>query len=321
MGYLVTVVLPVKNGIEYLEEVLVALKNQKTNFKFDILAIDSGSKDGTLELLEKFSIRTHHIKPTEFNHGGTRNLGVSLSDSKYVAFLTQDATPATDKWLEEIVRPMEENENVAGVWGKHLARPDCNPIVARDLTEFMDSLGNEIVINHIEKIKDDPNFEAMLPAYSFYSDVNSCLRKSIWEKIPYEPLNYCEDQLWGKSIILAGYGKAYSPFASVYHSHSYKPKEFFKRYFDEYVGFKKSVGFVESISIKQLIPFTINAWKKDYKYIKDKKFRKKSEIYWIYNSFWMNFNKRLAMILARNDHRIKPFFIKFLSRDYKLRKK
>jgi len=63
----------------------------------------------------------------------------------------------------------------------------------------------------------------------FYSDNNSCLRKSIWRDIPYPEVEYGEDQAWAFKIIEKGYGKIYAPNAIVYHSHDYTPYEAMER--------------------------------------------------------------------------------------------
>ena len=63
----------------------------------------------------------------------------------------------------------------------------------------------------------------------FYSDNNSCLRKSVWKKIPYRRVQYGEDQIWGNDVINDGYQKVYVPTAIVKHSHDYEPEDLYER--------------------------------------------------------------------------------------------
>ena len=63
----------------------------------------------------------------------------------------------------------------------------------------------------------------------FYSDNNSCLRRSVWGAIPYPVIEYGEDQVWADQIIKAGYKKAYAVNAVVYHSHDYDEAETLER--------------------------------------------------------------------------------------------
>src|SRR5215475_2730683 len=90
----VTVAIPVLNGAEYLDEVLGAVRSQDVEREVELLVVDSGSTDGSLEIAERHAARVHEIPKSEFSHGGTRNLMMRLAQGEHVAFLTQDATPA-----------------------------------------------------------------------------------------------------------------------------------------------------------------------------------------------------------------------------------
>ncbi len=71
---------------------------------------------------------------------------------------------------------------------------------------------------------------------AFYSDNNSCMRRDIWEKYPYDDVNFAEDQIWAKKMIELGYKKLYCPYAGVYHSHNYELETYKQRFYDEYKG-------------------------------------------------------------------------------------
>lgn len=107
--FCVSVVIPVKNGAEYIDEVLQSVFSQTCNFDYEVIVIDSGSTDRSLEILKEYDVKLIQIKPEKFNHGLTRNFGVENSQGKFIAFLTQDATPVNDRWLQNIVDPFLEN--------------------------------------------------------------------------------------------------------------------------------------------------------------------------------------------------------------------
>src|SRR5574337_394745 len=74
----VSIILLTKNGQRYLEGVLGAVFAQQTEHGYEVIAIDSGSSDGTVELLRRYPVALRRIPPEQFNHGATRNLGASL---------------------------------------------------------------------------------------------------------------------------------------------------------------------------------------------------------------------------------------------------
>lgn len=138
----VSIIIPVKNGARYLEEVLQGIYAQQTRHVYEVIVIDSGSNDRSLEIAAGFPARVARIRPEEFNHGGTRNLGGKLAhpDSRYLVYLTQDATPLPG-WLEYLIAPLEEEMQVAGAFSRHVPRPDCNPILARQMREDWQQCG------------------------------------------------------------------------------------------------------------------------------------------------------------------------------------
>jgi len=69
-----SVIIPVKNGAEFLDEVLTAISAQVSQFAFEVLVIDSGSSDDSLQIAARHNVTLVTIPPHEFNHGETRNL-------------------------------------------------------------------------------------------------------------------------------------------------------------------------------------------------------------------------------------------------------
>jgi len=98
-----TIAIPTYNGIERIGELLDSCLRQEADFEFEVLVIDSGSTDGTLDAVRKrAAVRLHEIPKSSFGHGRTRNLAVEMARGDFVAFLTQDAVPADKHWLSEI---------------------------------------------------------------------------------------------------------------------------------------------------------------------------------------------------------------------------
>src|SRR6476659_10303760 len=133
---MISVVIPVLNGAELLDEVLGAVTSQVIDEPFEVLVIDSESTDGSLEIVAAHpGVRLIEIDKSEFGHGRTRNLGVQNTSGELIAFLTQDATPASEHWLAAYRDAFRLAPNVGAACGPHLPRPGASPIMARLLRD------------------------------------------------------------------------------------------------------------------------------------------------------------------------------------------
>jgi len=313
---LVSVVLLTFNGQKNLAELLDALFAQKTDFPFEVIAIDSGSTDRTLDMLHSHPVKLHQIPNSEFNHGGTRNLGARLAQGEFVAYLTQSATPAGDRWLQYLVDAFSLGPKVAAVYGRHLPRPGCDPITRRDTEEFFLMMGppDQPTIRRIEEGPDGrAEYERNEGIIGFYSDVSSCLRKSVWEQIPYRPLDYAEDQAFGRDVLAAGYWKVYEPRAAVYHSHSYPPLQYFRRQFDEYRGLRISIGYQQEGSIFRVVGGAGRAGWIDAGHIRRQPYSRPAKAKWIGYAFAVEFARRFAGYLAAREERLPKRVVRALS--------
>src|SRR5215217_3442983 len=249
MGADATVAIPVYNGARYLDEVLTAVRGQVVDREVELLVVDSGSTDGSLAIAERHGARIVRIAKAEFSHGGTRNRMMELAEGDHVAFITQDATPAHDGWLAALLEGFEAAEEVALVFGPHEARPDASHMIKCEMERHFATFGEEGRTLDVQRLG---HSAAEIAAYrrfpgrlTFFSDVNGCVAKAAWRRIPYREVPYAEDQLLGREMIEAGYAKVYHPDARVLHSHDYPPGQFLRRYFDEFRSLREVLDHVE----------------------------------------------------------------------------
>jgi glycosyltransferase involved in cell wall biosynthesis len=227
-------VIPVKDGERYLEELLAALAREGVE---EVLVIDSGSRDRSIEIVRAAGVELLQIEPQEFGHGRTRNLGAQRTSAELICFLTQDATPAPG-WLAAYRAAFALDSRVGAAYGPHLPRPDTSPMIARELEEFFAGFapdGRPVV----QRAGDA----------TFLSNVNACYARACWEEIGFRDVPYSEDQAFGVDLLAAGWAKVYHPQAAVLHAHDYGPVEFMRRYFDEYRGLHDSTGHVEPFGV------------------------------------------------------------------------
>ena len=300
---LVSVVLLTYNGAVFIRDVLKEILKQK-ELPDEIIIIDSGSTDQTVSIINQISKKTELIRligipKQEFGHGRTRNLGASLVKGDIIVYLTQDAVPANAEWLGNLIHPFRENPAVACVFGRQLPREVCSPIIKRDIINHFNWIGTEeYVFQSIEwnDLESSRTFAEKPEWYCFNSNVNSAVRKSVWQEIPFQDVFYAEDQLFGKDIIQAGYTKVYARKASVYHSHHYSLLGFFKRYFDEYRGLKITLGYTEKLGFIESSKQIIKSSKNDIHYILTTE--KKSRIKWIFFTPFYHLARRLGAFLG-----------------------
>lgn len=248
-----SVFIPTYNGGDLFKTVIAMVRRQRCPWPFEVIVIDSSSTDGTDDFCRKApDINFQQIPQSEFSHGGTRNRGVELAQGEFVAFLTQDAMPVDDFWLYNLVSLLEAYPAAAGAFGRHVAWPDDPPFIKRDLAEnFRHFDAGPIAVSKNTDpqrwASGDTEWRQFL---HFYSDNNSCLRRSVWERIPLPVISYGEDQVWANQIIEAGYQKVYARAATVYHSHNYTYDAAFKRAEEEATFFKTRFGY-ELIDLNQ----------------------------------------------------------------------
>ncbi|UOD51425.1 glycosyltransferase [Orrella daihaiensis] len=242
----VTVVIPTLNGGKLLQLVVSKVLSQNIMGPLELIIIDSGSSDGSIQWCqEHFDFTLVSIRKDDFQHGRTRNLGVALAKSEYVAFLTQDALPVSPDWLKYLVAPFERNKNIAGCFGRHEAYPEHSAHLKRSLNLHFDKLksNSNVKIAGIEKYFYSCDI-SIRQAMHFFSDNNSALRKSIWEKIPYPDVQFGEDQFWADEILIQGFEKVYVDRALVFHSHDFDEVGEYERaktesfYFFKYFGYR-----------------------------------------------------------------------------------
>jgi O-antigen biosynthesis protein len=252
MNGIVTVAIPVLNGAKYLDEVLSAVREQRVDREVELLIVDSGSTDGSLEIARSHGARIHEIPKSEFSHGGTRNLLMELARGDRVAFLTQDATPASEGWLAALLEGFEFADDVAVVFGPHDVRPGSSHVLEAEMERHFANWGGGREID-VQRLDRSPQGLAAYRAepwrFSFVSSVNLALARWAWEQVPFREVPYAEDQLLGRELIEAGYAKVFHPGARVIHSHDFPPGRFFRRYFDEYRGLREVLGHREPAGI------------------------------------------------------------------------
>ncbi len=119
------IILTKENGANF-PRLLDRIYSQQYNNSYEVIVIDSGSTDGTLEAARQYPLKLAQIKPEEFHHGGTRNFGAEVAQGKYLVYITQDALPKNNDWLQKMTDNFADPQ-VAMVAGRQIPWESSKP--------------------------------------------------------------------------------------------------------------------------------------------------------------------------------------------------
>jgi rhamnosyltransferase len=159
------------------------------------------------------------IAPASFNHGATRNLGIEHCRGDLVWLLVQDALPVSDDWLIALIRPLREDDHVAGAYARQIPRPEADAITRYYLGGYQacSEMPRTVSVASAEDFARLSAFDRL--ALCTFDNVCSCVRRSVWQVHPLPVTSSAEDVAWAREALLAGHRLAYEPWAAVVHSH------------------------------------------------------------------------------------------------------
>jgi rhamnosyltransferase len=226
---LISVLIPVRNGGDDLMRCLDAIAAQRIGEEVEVLIIDSSSTDGTAERARAHGARVHQIRPDEFHHGRTRNLGVQHARGEIVVWTTHDAYPESDDWLDILTGPLRAGEpDLAGVYGRQIAHHDAHP----PERYFLDFL-----YGPHGRLQRAGSVEELTMETTLFSNANSAMPRALLLEEPFaDDVLIAEDQDWSRRMLLAGRTIRYEPRAAVRHSHPYTVFTAFRRFFESGVA-------------------------------------------------------------------------------------
>jgi rhamnosyltransferase len=214
----ISIVVPTFNGAATLPALLDALSRQRVERPVEVVAIDSGSTDGSVDLLRAAGVKLITIPPRAFNHGLTRNLGIEAAAGELIVLIVQDAVPVSDTWLATLTRPLAQDAGLAGTFGRQLPRPDAGALTRHYLARWFaaSDVARTVAATAAE-------LEALPPLARLdrctFDNVCSCVKRSVWQHHPFRKTPIGEDVEWAREVLVSGHRIAYVPDAVVFHSH------------------------------------------------------------------------------------------------------
>lgn len=223
----------------WLKYSLSMLKKQKRQ-DFEVIAVDSGSTDGSYEYLLDFKPRVlYRIKPEEYIPGKVLNDAISHSRGNIIVFNNADCIPQNDTWLQELVAPLENSDEfTVASFCRQIPRPNATPLVRKD---YERAFGDGTIHQSWRH---------------FFSLASSAVKRDAIMQYPFDnEIRYSEDIEWSWRMKEMGFRIAYAKDAIVEHSHNYSLKGIAKRF--------KGEGKAEAFIYRELYQQDPLLWQKD----------------------------------------------------------
>ncbi|MDD4909415.1 MAG: glycosyltransferase [Candidatus Omnitrophica bacterium] len=240
----ISVIILTKDGGGTLDRCLSALFSQDIDMPFEVICIDSGSRDDTLDICRSHRVRLFRIEEREFNHGLTRNLAAGKAKGDYIIFLSQDAVPVGNDWMRRLIDNLINDDEAAAAYSRQLPHQDA------DLLTKMEVHGQSAAGcgRQIRQMKDRDVFENMPPLeklrFCSFDNVSSCIRKSVWREIPFSETDFAEDLAWARQVLGAGKKIVFEPLSVVEHSHKRGVFYEFRRAYIHHFKTRELFGYV-----------------------------------------------------------------------------
>jgi glycosyltransferase involved in cell wall biosynthesis len=218
-----SIVIRCYNEREHIGRLLYGVFEQQAD-DFEVILVDSGSTDGTIEIAEKYPItEIVHIPPEKFSFGRALNYGCEASRGDFCIFISAHCYPRRVDWIERLLEKFDDDD-IAMVYGKQRGGGQ---------TKFSER-------QIFRRWFPDEDIDYQLTPFA--NNANAAIRRSLWKEFPYdEELPGLEDLDWGKRIKEHGYEISYASEAEIVHIHDETAQEIFNRYRREAIAHKQII--------------------------------------------------------------------------------
>lgn len=222
VSHTASIVIRTLNEAKHLEDILLMIKRQRTeDLDWEVVLVDSGSTDGTVEIAERYGCRITHITREEFSFGRSLNRGCEFSHGDILVFISGHCVPADEGWLRKLCQPILDGR-VTYSYGRQVGDDDSYFSERRIFAKYYPSVSE-------------------IPQEGFYcNNANSALRREEWQQFKFdEELTGLEDMELARRLVEKGHKVGYVADAPVYHHHNETWPSVRKRFQREAIALRK----------------------------------------------------------------------------------
>lgn len=215
-----SIVIRAYNEEKHLPRLLQGIR-QQTMTDVQVILVDSGSTDATVEIGRKYGVDLVSITPQEFTFGRALNRGIEAAREDFVVIVSAHCYPVFPDWLEQLLKPFQD-EKVALSYGRQRGG---------ETNQYSE---HQFFRKYFPEIS-QPN-----QGQPYSHNANCAIRRSLWLQQPYnENLTGLEDLSWSSWAMEQGFAIAYTAEAEIIHVHDEKPSQVYRRYQREAVAMKQ----------------------------------------------------------------------------------
>lgn len=198
-----SIIIRTLNEARHLGELLDGIAAQDSGpFSSEVILVDSGSTDGTLEIAEQHDCIITHIDREEFSFGRSLNRGCDVATGEILVLVSGHCVPCDQHWLRNLCQPVADGV-VDYSYGRQIGGADSHFSECRIFNKYFPE-GSRI------------------PQEGFFcNNANSALRYSSWKRLRFdESITGLEDMELAQRLVRDGGRIGYVADACVYHHHS-----------------------------------------------------------------------------------------------------